>query len=85
MNILEPGDKPKGLNYSVVSSKTLVPDLVPIQDFQDFKILIRIRTPNRGIDPTVTHIHETITIQKKTLKKASKKTRIGRQSKTNGM
>ena len=28
------------------------------------KILIRIRTPNRGIDPTVTHIHETITTQK---------------------
>ena len=60
-----------------------------ISRFQDFKILIRIRTPNRGIDPTVTHIHETITIQKKkkktTLKKASKKTRIGRQSKTNGM
>ena len=60
------------------------------QDFkifkiQDFKILIRIRTPNRGIDLTVTHIHETITTQKKTLKRASKKTRIGRQSKTNEM
>ena len=57
-----------------------------LSKLQDFKILIRIRTPNRGIDPTVTHIHETITTHtKKTLKKASKKTRIGRQSKTNGM
>lgn len=29
-----------------------------------FQDLIRIRTPNRGIDPTVTHIHETIITQK---------------------
>ena len=40
--------------------------------FQDFKILIRIRTPNRGIDPTVTHIHVTITIQKKNIEESFK-------------
>ena len=43
-----------------------------IARFQDFKILIRIRTPNRGIDPTVTHIHETITTQKKTIEESFK-------------
>ena len=46
-----------------------------LRKVSSFKILIRIRTPNRGIDPTVTQIHETTctqTTSKKALKRLEK-------------